>query len=100
MVELKSMPLGAAAEVLQFIGENEGLTSFEALLGDRIPSSEVRIMLAELAMELRKMAAAAKPDYNPKTCRSLNSQTKQAIEYLSPLEEKSLLKAFGLIEQR
>ena len=62
---------------------------------------EVRALLKELAVELKREAAASpRSTYNVAKCQHLTSPAKQIISYLSPMEERTMLSAFGLIDQR
>lgn len=94
------MPKETAAEVLQFLAEQEEFRSVAEAVGEDLAVEEVRAMLRELALELRREAAASpRSAYDVAKCRHLSGSAKQIISCLSPMEEKTMLAAFGLIDQ-
>lgn len=98
-MELKTMPLETAAEVLQFLAEHEDFSAVAQAVGEDLAVEEVRALLRELMIELRREAAKApRAAFDVTKCRHLTGQSKQLISYLSPMEEKTLLGAFGLAE--
>lgn len=99
-MDLKTMPKETAAEVLQFLSENEEFRSVAETVGEDLAVEEVRALLRELAMELRRDAAVSpRSAYDVTKCRHLTGVAKQIISCLSPMEEKTMLSAFGLIDQ-
>ncbi len=99
-MELKTMPLETAAEVLQFIAEREEFESLVAAMSEDLSRKDVRNMLIELAVELRKIAALKGFAYDPQGDKNLTSKTRKTLNCLSPMETKTLLSAFGLIERK
>lgn len=99
-MECKTMPKETAAEVLQFLSEHEDFRSIADLIGEDLAVEEVRALLRELAAELRREAAASpRTTYDVGRCQYLTGSAKQIISCLSPMEEKTILSAFGLIDQ-
>lgn len=98
-MECKTMPKETAAEVLQFLAEHETFRSITDLVGEDLAVEEVRALLREIAAALRKEAAVAtRTAYDVAHCDYLTGHSKQIISCLSPMEEKTLLGAFGLID--
>ena len=98
-IELTTMPMEAAAEVLLFLAEREDFTAIQSVLAGELTLEEVRAMLRELAMQLRKVSAAT-PVPMGEGGKLLNKRVHKLMTCLSPHEEKTLLRAFGLIERR
>lgn len=96
---LKTMPLETAAEVLQFLAERDEFESIRKAVGPALTVEEVRAMLRELSMELRKMAAAARPAFDPTQIKGLSGRTKKILSCLSPGEERTLFSTFGLTDK-
>lgn len=101
-MKLNSMPKDTAAELLEFLAENESLESVRKILDGSIKITEVRSLFRELADGLRREAAEEAGDFNfnSQKERSLSKGTKEIISYLSPREERTLLSAFGLIDKK
>ncbi|MBI2343780.1 MAG: hypothetical protein HYV02_05570 [Deltaproteobacteria bacterium] len=99
-MELKSMPLDTAAEVLQFLSDHEEFDSLTVAMSEEMTRHDIKTMLRELAVELRKVAAASARPYHPKDDKNLTPKARKTLTCLSPMEEKTLLTAFGLIERR
>lgn len=99
-MELKTMPLETAAEVLQFIAEREDFDSLVAAMHTNLSRQDVRSMLIELAVELRKISALKGFAYDPQEDKSLKPKTRKMLNCLSPMETKTLLSAFGLIDRK
>lgn len=99
-MELKTMPLETAAEVLQFIAEREDFDSLVAAMHANLSRQDVRSMLIELAVELRKIAAMKGFPYDPQEDKNLKPKTRKMLNCLSPMETKTLLSAFGLIDRK
>lgn len=99
-MELKTMPLETAAEVLQCLAEREEFESLVAAMQGDLVRDDVRSMLIELAVELRKLAATKGYPYDPQEDKNLTSKTRKMLNCLSPMETKSLLSVFGLIERK
>ncbi len=99
MIKLSTMPMDAAAELLLYLSDHERFSSIEAL-GDGVTETEVRALLRELGETLGRQADATQKDEVEaiRKSRHLSPKTKNAISYLSPLEEKKLLSRFGLTE--
>lgn len=100
-MDLKSMPLDAAAEVIHFLSEHGDFDRLIATVGEDLSASDVRSMLRELAIEMRRIVAATTPassgiDKHPHVSR----RAKKMITSLSSREEKTLLTAFGILEKR
>lgn len=99
-MKIQTMPKETLAELLLFLAEREEFSTVQELLSEGVPIAEVRAALRELAMEVRKEAQLEnESDYNPQKDAKLSKEAKTIISYLSPGEEKTLLKAFGLIEK-
>lgn len=98
-MELKNMPKETLAELLFFLAENEEFPSVREQLADGVTVEEVRAALRELAEGLlREAHAETGTQYNPQKDKRLSPEAKNIISYLSPGEEKSLLKAFGFVD--
>ncbi len=99
MVQIKTMPKDTAAEVLRYLAEYEEFQAVEKLVGSDLAVGEVRAVLRELAAELEHESfAEGKASFDVKSCKTLSKSSKNIISCLSSREEKSLLSAFGLIE--
>ncbi len=99
-MKINTMPKETLAELLLFLADREEFPAVQELLSGGVAIAEVRTALQELALELRKEAQQENEvDYNPQKDSKLSKEAKTIISYLSPGEEKTLLKAFGLIEK-
>lgn len=99
-MELKSMPLDTVAEILQFMAEHEDFRSLAVAMGEEFQLEEIRGMLRELAVELRKIWALQRQHVDRTEVEAhLSSRAKKILTCLSPREERTLLSAFGLIER-
>ncbi|GEM_PF-4267510 len=97
---LKSMPIDAAAEMLQYLADHEDFSVTTAQMGEDMSREDIANVLRELAMELRKIFASTQTPYDTKGCEHLSNRAKKILSCLSPMEEKTLLTAFGLVERR
>lgn len=100
-MKLNAMPKEVACELLAYIAEKEDFRAVCESLGGDISESEIKTLLREIAVELRKELRADEGEkYNVRKCRHLSKNAKKIISYLSPQEERTLLKAFGLVEDK
>ncbi len=99
-MELKTMPLETAAEVLQFLAERQEFDSLTNALSADLSRQDISAMLIELSVELRKIAAMKSFPYDPQSDKNLTPKTRKMLNCLSPMESKTLLSAFGLIERK
>lgn len=97
---LKTMPLDTAAEVLQYLADNEDFSHVANNPGADLATEEVRALLRELAVELRKFDAAQRVTVDRKDIKGLSVRTKKLLSCLSPGEEKSVFSTFGFMEKR
>lgn len=97
-MKINTMPKKFAAELLLFLAENEDFSSVSKLLGDEIAQGEIRAMLREISSGLIEESIKESKDnkFNSKENVYLSKQAKAILSYLSPLEENSLLSAFGI----
>ncbi|PIR17392.1 MAG: hypothetical protein COV46_04315 [Deltaproteobacteria bacterium CG11_big_fil_rev_8_21_14_0_20_49_13] len=99
MINIKTMPKDAAAEILRYLAEHEDLHSLEKVTGEELTSVEVKALLREIADQLTIEAAAeTKGAFNVRGDKTLSKNAKNVISCLSPREEKRFLSAFGLID--
>ncbi|MBI4126337.1 MAG: hypothetical protein HY465_02465 [Deltaproteobacteria bacterium] len=100
MITLKTMPKQVVAELLQFMAEHETFERTTNPLGENFTAAEIKATLRELAMELLREAAtdAEANRYDVKADKTIAPKVRKIISYLSPLEEQTLLKTFGVIE--
>ncbi|MBI2346661.1 MAG: hypothetical protein HYV03_07270, partial [Deltaproteobacteria bacterium] len=95
-MELRSMPKETAAEVLQFLAEHEEFRAVAEAVGEDLAVDEVRVLLKELAFELRRQAATSpRAGVDVSNSSYLSNPATQIIPCLSPMEERTLLAAFG-----
>lgn len=101
MIKVTTMPKETLIELLHFLAENEKFTSVENRLIGGVTLEEVRAVFRELARELtHEMCEDLNKDIaEVKSGRTLSRKTKEIISYLSPTEEKTLLRAFGFVER-
>lgn len=99
MINIKTLPKDTAAELLKYLAEHEDFRSIEALGAGDVTSVEIKALLRELANQLAVEASEMRASYDVKSCGILSKKSKNIISCLSPREEKSLLSAFGLIEE-
>lgn len=98
-MKLNTMPKEVACELLAYIAEKEDFSAVCKSLGGEVSEEEISAMLREIAVELQKELRAELGDaYDVKKCNYLSKDAKKIISFLSPSEEKRLLKAFGLVE--
>ena len=97
-MEMKSLPKETLADLLLFLAEYEEFHSVSKLIKEGITVEEVRENLRTLAATL-KQEAGAEP-YQAQKDNKLSDEAKSLISCLSPGEEKTLLKAFGLIDNK
>lgn len=98
-MKINTMPKELACELLAYIAETVDFDDICKSIGEGIVTEEIKALLREIAEELRKEALAVGSEkYDVKKCEHLSKNAKEIISYLSPHEEKTLLKAFGLVE--
>jgi hypothetical protein len=95
------MPKEVACELLTYIAEKETFANVCKELGSDITDIQVKALLREVVRGLQEELKTEKgPEYDPTKCNFLSTDAKKIITYLSPKEEKTLLKAFGLAEDQ
>ena len=100
-MKISTMPKEVAAELLAFIAENEDFENVCEELQGEYGVSEIKALLREITKELiLELKCEKGDDYDFKKCTYLSKKSKKIISYLSPGEEKALLKAFGLTEEK
>jgi hypothetical protein len=99
-MHLKSMPLETAAEVLQYLADQEELEGLAAAMHDEMTHTDVKTMLRELAVQLRRIALACGEPYEPQDDKNLKAKVRKMLTCLSPTEAQSILTQFGLAERR
>lgn len=98
MVMIKIMPKAVSAALLEFLAEHENFEASTALLGGDVTTAQIRGLFREIALELRREATSETTRYDAKADEYLKRRSKQLLECLSPLEEQTLLKTFGVTE--
>ena len=101
-MDIKTMPKETLAELLLFLAENEEFSSLQKLLDGEFTPDEVQAAFRELAVGLRQEAIqeTSQQIQDAKNDSFLTKKTKTIISSLSPIEEKTLLTVFGLIEKQ
>ena len=101
-MKITVMPKHTAAELLLFIAEHEEFSSVTKHLEEGVTVEEVHALLREISKQLMQEAAAEfkGEKYDTKKDTNLSKQAKDIISYLSPMEEKTLLEAFGLVDKK
>ena len=101
-MDIKTMPKETLAELLLFLAENEEFSSLQKLLDGEFTPDEVQAAFRELAVGLRQEAIqeTSQQIQDVKNDSFLTKKTKTIISSLSPIEEKTLLTVFGLIEKQ
>lgn len=100
-MKITTVPKEFACELLTFIAEKEDFSEVCKVLDGEVSATEIKALLREIATELQKEAAVEGAEiYDVKKCKHLSRNSKKIISYLSPHEEKTLLKAFGLSEDK
>ena len=101
-MDIKTMPKETLAELLLFLAENEEFSSLQKLLDGGFAPEEVQAAFRELAVGLRQEAIqeTSQQIQDVKNDSFLTKKTKTIISSLSPIEEKTLLTVFGLIEKQ
>lgn len=93
------MPKDALAELVAFIADNESFHSIDTHLQGTMKVAEVRGVLRDLSLQLRRDAASeACATADIRKDRSVKRKTKDVLSCLSSSEEKRLLKACGFEE--
>lgn len=98
-MEIKNLPKDTAVELLRYLAEHEDFKSLDALEPDGLTRETARAVLRELADNLQKEVDAEGRPREAGDLAHLSGEAKRILSYLSPREEKALLKAFGLIEK-
>lgn len=100
-MKISVMPKHTAAELLLFLADHEEFSSVSKMLGEEITSEEVSALFREISAGLLKESSKEEKDdrFEVKGNAHLSRQTKNILSYLSPNEEETLLKAFGLVEK-
>lgn len=93
------MPKETAAELLLFLAENDNFDSVKVMLGGDVTIEEIRALFREVATQLQKEVFTSDKEDAPLKNMRLTKEAKEIFTFLSPLEEKSLLSAFGVIEK-
>ena len=100
-IVFKTMPIDAAAEVLQLMAEHERFVGVDEITGGRINGEDICGLLKELAAELRRLSVLEDKDVAEirESC-AFSSEARKALASMTSAEERNLLKAFGLVENR
>ena len=100
-MKIKTMPKEIACELLVFIAEKEEFAEAAEVLGSDIAVDEIKALLREIAGELqRELKVELGDQYDAQKCKVLSKDAKKILSFLSPGEEKKLLKAFGLVDDQ
>lgn len=100
-MKISTMSKEFACELLAYVAENDDFAKVCDSLGGEVTREEIAGLLREITVELQKEILADSGDpYNVKKCKHLTKDTKKILSYLSPMEEKKILKAFGLTENK
>ena len=100
-MKFNTMPKEIACELLTYIAEKEDFIKVCESLDNDITSTQVKALLREISRALQEeLKAEQGDDYDPQKCKFLSNDAKKIISYLTPKEEKTLLKAFGLAEEQ
>lgn len=99
-MKLKTMPKEIACELLVYIAEKEDFSKVVKALDGEMSASEIKALLREIAAEFQnQVKIELSEEYDIAKCKHLSMDSKKVISYLSPNEEKKLLKAFGLADK-
>lgn len=96
---MQTLPKEMLANLLLFLAEHETFPAVQEQLGETMTVEEVKVALRELAGSLKKEAAGESETTSLAKESRLTKEAKELITFLSPGEERSLLKAFGFIEK-
>lgn len=100
-MKFNTMPKEVACELLTYIVEKEDFETVCSELDGDFSARSIKALLREIARNLQEELKNEKPEeYDPSKCKYLTSDAKKIITYLTPKEEKTLLKAFGLAEDQ
>lgn len=100
MITIKTMPKEVLGELLTFLADNEPFTSVEKQLDGCMTVAEMRAVLRELAIEIKREAASENIGASDIVKDAgVSRKTKEVISCLSNYEEKKLLSAFGFTEK-
>lgn len=100
-MKLNTMPKELAAELLTYIAEKEEFTTVCEGMNETISPMQIKALLRELAAYIQKeVSVEIEKPFNAKKCSYLSNEAKKIISYLTPKEERTLLKAFGLTQDK
>lgn len=100
MMKLNTMPKEFACELLTYVAEKTDFSDVSKALDGSVTDIQVRALLREIANNLQTELKEEKAEnYDVRNCTFLTKDTKKVISFLSPKEEKTLLKVFGLLEE-
>jgi hypothetical protein len=99
MATTTTMPKETLAELLSYLADNEPFDSVRKNLAGAVEVAEVRAALRELALSIKREAAAEGAGFGDAAKRgSFTRKSKALLSCLSSLEEEKLMKAFGFPE--
>lgn len=100
-MKLKTFPKEVACELLVYMAEKEDFSAVCESLGGEVSGNEVKALLREIAAQMQnELKVELGESYDVRKCKYLTDSSKEILSYLSPHEEKKLLKAFGLLEKK
>lgn len=100
-MKLNTMPKELACELLVYISEREDFDKVCESLGGEFPPERIKALLRELAAVLQaELKDEKRKNYNVKECSYLSKGSKKVISCLSPGEERTLLRVFGLVDEK
>lgn len=98
-MKFNTMPKEVVPEMLAFIAEKGDFSEVCKELDGAFAESDIRALLREIANNLQGELKLEKVEpYSVSKCSYLSKDAKKIISFLSPREERTLLKAFGLVE--
>ena len=100
-MKIQPLPKEVLAEILWYLADYERFQGLEQTLQGGISIVDVRSALRELSVQLREdltKEQQAIGAVDSSKIENLNSHTRKILSSLSPREEKTLLRIFGLLE--
>lgn len=99
MLNITTMPKEVLGELIAYLGDHESFCSAQTQFAGDLTVEEIRAALRELAIEIRREAAAETTNAEDFFCRkTISKKSKEVLSCLSTYEEKKLLMAFGLTD--
>ena len=100
-MKIQSLPKEVLAEILWYLADYEQFHGLEQTLQGGISIVDVRSALRELSVQLREDLVKDQQSsgaIDSSKIDNLSTHTRKILSGLSPREEKTLLRIFGLLE--